>query len=104
MERTFTDMSEKQVNAKDMHHSSMQMTKTDWPNLWVDCSLDVHLGALQHEGQGAFQKHVWALKSKSSLNFSVMGKIFCVEFQRVPSKFHTKYLAHTLKDVDFIHM
>ena len=33
-----------------------------------------------------------------------MGKIFCVEFQRVPLKFHTKYLAHTLKDVDFIHI
>ena len=28
-----------------------------------------------------------------------MGKIFCVEFQRVPLKFHTKYLTHTLKDI-----
>ena len=34
--------------------------------------------------------------------FQCMGKIFCVEFQRVPLKFHTKYLTHTLKDVDFI--
>ena len=34
--------------------------------------------------------------------FQRMGKIFCVEFQRVPLKFHTKYLTHTLKDVDFI--
>ena len=25
-----------------------------------------------------------------------MGKIFCVEFQRYPLKFHTKYLTHTL--------
>ena len=32
--------------------------------------------------------------------FQCMGKIFCVEFQRVPLKFHTKYLAHTSKDVD----
>ena len=24
-----------------------------------------------------------------------MGKIFCVEFQRYPLKFHTKYLTHT---------
>ena len=32
-----------------------------------------------------------------------MDKIFCVEFQRVPLKFHTKYLIHTLKDADFIH-
>ena len=31
-----------------------------------------------------------------------MGKIFCVEFQRVPLKFHTKYLTHTLKDVDLL--
>ena len=36
--------------------------------------------------------------------FQCMGKIFCVEFQRVPLKFHTKYLIHTLKDVDFIHI
>ena len=35
--------------------------------------------------------------------FQCMGKIFCVEFQRVPLKFHTKYHTHTLKDVDFIH-
>ena len=35
--------------------------------------------------------------------FQCMGKIFCVEFQRYPLKFQTKYLAHTLKDVDFIH-
>ena len=30
--------------------------------------------------------------------FWYMGKIFCVEF---PLKFHTKYLAHTLKDTIF---
>ena len=35
--------------------------------------------------------------------FQCMGKIFCVEFQRVALKFHTKYHTHTLKDVDFIH-
>ena len=34
--------------------------------------------------------------------FQCMGKIFCVEFQKVPLKFHTIYLAHTLKDVNFI--
>ena len=36
--------------------------------------------------------------------FQCVGKIFCVEFQKVPLKFHTKYLTHTLKDVDFIHI
>ena len=35
--------------------------------------------------------------------FQCMSKIFCVEFQRVPLKFHTKYHTHTLEDVDFIH-
>ena len=35
--------------------------------------------------------------------FQCMGMIFCVEFERYPLKFHTKYLTHTLKDVDFIH-
>ena len=31
--------------------------------------------------------------------FQCMGNTFCVEFQRSPLKFHTKYLTHTLKDV-----
>ena len=35
--------------------------------------------------------------------FQRMAKIFCVEFQRFPLKFHTKYLTHTLKDVHLIH-
>ena len=34
--------------------------------------------------------------------FQCMGEIFCVEFQRYPLKFHTKYLTHTLKDRIFI--
>ena len=33
--------------------------------------------------------------------FRCMGKIFCVEFQRGPLKFHTKYLTHKLKDAIF---
>ena len=36
--------------------------------------------------------------------FQCMGKIFCVEFQREPLKFHAKYLTHTLNNVDFIHI
>ena len=36
--------------------------------------------------------------------FQCMGKTFCVKFQRYPSKFHTKYLTHTLKDMIFIHL
>ena len=34
--------------------------------------------------------------------FQCIGKIFYVEFQRYPLKFHTKYLTHTLKDMIFI--
>ena len=34
--------------------------------------------------------------------YQCMGKIFWVEFQRYPLKFHTKYLTHTLKDIIFI--
>ena len=34
--------------------------------------------------------------------FQCMGKIFCVEFQRYPLKFHTKHLTHTLKDIIFM--
>ena len=35
--------------------------------------------------------------------FQCMDKIFCVELQRYPLKFHIKYLTHTLKDMIFIH-
>ena len=61
--------------------------------------------------RGVF-KNTYALLNLRALKISVlyknhifqwMGKIFCVEFQRVSLKFHTKYLTHTLKDVDFIH-
>ena len=34
--------------------------------------------------------------------FQCMGKIFCVEFQMYPLKFHAKYLTHTLKDMILI--
>ena len=30
--------------------------------------------------------------------FQCMGKIFRVEIQRLPLKFHTKYVIYTLKD------
>ena len=55
--------------------------------------------------RGPFQKRLQALRF-STVNkihlFQGMGMIFCVEFQRVPLKFHTKYLTHTLKDTIFI--
>ena len=61
---------------------------------------------------GAFQKHSRAsVANLGVLKFSLVNKlhifysinkIFCVEFQRVYLKFHTKYLTHTLKDTIFI--
>ena len=63
-------------------------------------------------GAGGRLKNAQELLNLSALKMSVLyenhlfqcvGKIFCVEFQRVPLKFHTKYLTHTLKNVDFIH-
>ena len=59
--------------------------------------------------RGAFQKRTLNLRALKisvlykSIIFQCMGKIFLVEFQRVPLKFHTKYFSHTLKDVYFIH-
>ena len=35
--------------------------------------------------------------------FQCMSMIFCVEFQRYPLKFHTKYHTHTLKDMIFFY-
>ena len=60
--------------------------------------------------RGAFQ-NTYELLNLRALKFSHMKKIhifqcmcqiFCVEFQRYPLKFHTKYLTHTLKDMIFI--
>ena len=45
--------------------------------------------------------HTFSLVNKTYI-FQCMGKIFCVEFQRYPLKFHIKCLTHTLKDVIFI--
>ena len=44
------------------------------------------------------QKDQWGGRFKNAYE----GEIFCVEFQRVPLKFHSKYLTHTLKDAIFI--
>ena len=36
--------------------------------------------------------------------FQCMGKIFCVECQRIPLKFYIKYLTHSLKDTILIQL
>ena len=64
------------------------------------------------KGQGGISINTYELLNLRALKFSpvnkiyifhYMGKIVCVEFQRVPLKFHTKYLTHTLKETIFIH-
>ena len=70
----------------------------------------VHGDMHGHEPKGRF-KNSYELLNLRALKFSpvnkihifqCMGKIFCVEFQRYPLKFHTKYLTQTLKDMIFI--
>ena len=57
---------------------------------------------------GGVSKNTYELLNLRALKFSTvnkiyiflcMGKIFCVEFQSYPLKFHIKYLTHTLKDM-----
>ena len=64
-----------------------------------------------HVGPGGRFKNTYELLNLRPLKisklqknhiFHCMGKIFCVEFQRIPLQFHTQFLTHTLKDVDFI--
>ena len=45
--------------------------------------------------------HKFSLVNKIHI-FQCTGQIFCVEFQRYPLKFRTKYLTNTLKDMIFI--
>ena len=66
---------------------------------------------LRSPAAGGRFKNTYELLNLRALKFSLMneirilqcmGKIFCVEFQRFPLKFHTKYLTHILKDMIFI--
>ena len=67
--------------------------------------------AISRGSPGGRFKNTYELLNQRALKFSYvnkihifqcMGKIFCVEFQRYPLKFHTKYLTHTLKDMIFM--
>ena len=75
----------------------------------VNASLTMYIGKTYITG-GRF-KNTYELLTLRALKFSYvnkihifqcMGKIFCVEFQRYPLKFHTKYLTHTLQDMIFM--
>ena len=55
------------------------------------------------EPGGCFKNTYELLNPRALKIWTLYKKIFCVEFQRFPLKFHTKYLTHTLKYADFIH-
>ena len=65
---------------------------------------------LTHWGLGAFgKKKTYELLNQRALKilhknciFLWMGKIFCVEFQRYPFKFHTKYLPAELHGMQLL--
>ena len=78
---------------------------------WQNCHSNVY--RFVNRGPGERFKNAYELLNLRALKISMfyenhiflwMGKIFCVEFKRVPLKFHTTYLTHTLKDVDIIRM
>ena len=74
--------------------------------------MQVKLPSVSKRGLGGRFKDTYELLNLTALKvsslyknriFQCMGKVFCVEFQRVPLKFYPKYLAHAFKDVFFIH-
>ena len=109
----------------DECHWTLLMISQHWFRKWlgairqqattwaiVDPVLCGHMVWLGHnECPGGRFKNNYELLNLRALKFSYvnkipifqcMGKIFCVEFQRYPLKFHTKYLTHTLKDMIFM--
>ena len=67
--------------------------------------LSSHYNSLEDPEPGGVSKTLYEFLNLRALKFSpvnkicifqCMGMIFCVEFERYPLKFHTKYLTHTL--------
>ena len=87
------------------------LMKSLWDHIWIPLNILLHVFIILMIRSGGRLKNVYELLNLRALKISMLyknhifqcvGKIFCVEFQREPLKFHTKYLTHTLKDVDFI--
>ena len=78
--------------------TSMQWNDTSVIRIWSYLSNIVWYRSLDN-GTFLFQD----LYQKKCLTvvhfFHCMGKIFCVEFQRIPFKFQTKYRANAFKDI-----
>ena len=90
----------------------IQTMKLNNPYFTPKGKLQEYFGETDHvtTGTGGCLKKAYELLNLRALKFSpvnkmhifqCMDKIFCVEFQREPLKFHTKYLTHTLKDTIF---
>ena len=86
-----------------------ELVTSHYPNQWWPLRICCYTVSLSPGGRF---KNTYELLNPRALKisklhknhiFQCMGKIFCVEFQRVPLKFHSKYLTHTLKDVHSIH-
>ena len=82
-----------------------------WVQKHIINSMTIVFNKSFHVDTGGRFKNTYELLNLRALKFSpvnkihifqCMGMIFCVEFQRYPLKFHTKYLTHTLKDMNFI--
>ena len=93
--------------------TAVMATELDRPAMDVTATTGYTWHKRKYDTSGGRFKNTYELLNLRALKFSpvnkidifqCMGKIFCVEFQRVPLKFHTKYFTHTLKDTIFIHM
>ena len=104
---TFTKAMEKQIN-QARKAMFIVLEKALILNLPFDVICELYEKCVIPGGRF---KNTYELLNQRALKFSYvnkihifqcMGKIFCVEFQRYPLKFHTKYLTHTLKDMIFM--
>ena len=95
----------------DQKVQESQKSKTDTCVAAATQTALFFLSALLNVCSGGHFKNTYELLNLRALKFSpakkmhvfqCMSKIFCVEFQMYPLKFHTKYLTHTLKDMIFI--
>ena len=94
--------------SKRFPYYGQQVYRTDCLGAWVTYYIPQKTIGIGREGRrGDISKAVtslWIQKILNLLNkllyiFQCMVKIFWVEFQKLPLKFHTKYLAQTLKDI-----
>ena len=115
-----TNFHNREINKQNFSHSGLgQYRDNIWKSHYLNINIEedfqnLILFFVTMQGDRIFRGHfntAYELLNLRALKFSYvnkicifqcMGKIFCAKFQRVPLKFHTKYLTHTLKDTFFI--